>query len=118
MKDPLRPVQQAGALLGERIAMPAHPGGGQGRSRLADWLAQISTTTAGNALAQLLREIPAAEQMLAAFAENAPYLWSLANADPARLLTLLDSPPELRLKDILTQAAQSAAGVQDDGGIM
>ena len=61
------------------------------RAKLAGWLGEIASTSAGRALARLVKAEPKVEALLAGLAEGSPFLWELAVAEPARLVGLLDS---------------------------
>jgi glutamate-ammonia-ligase adenylyltransferase len=87
-------------------------------ARVAAWLADIADQPAAAALTGLLADHPAVHALIARFTESAPYLWDLVRADPARLLTLLQSDPDARFEDILAAAVRSAAATQDDAGVM
>ena len=112
-------ADQAESLLAGRIALPeaisVAPGA---QARLAAWLADIADQPAAAALAQLVAGHPAVNGLIAGFVERAPYLWDLVRAEPARLLSLLQSDPDRRLEDILAGAAASAAATRDEAGIM
>jgi glutamate-ammonia-ligase adenylyltransferase len=101
-------------ILASRIAPAPQPVATEaGRDRLADWLSATAGTPAGESLARLFAAHPAAADLIASFAEHAPYLWDLAQAEPERLLYLLQSDPDLRFDAILADAAQAAAGAGD-----
>jgi [glutamine synthetase] adenylyltransferase / [glutamine synthetase]-adenylyl-L-tyrosine phosphorylase len=87
------------------------------RARVAAWLDEIASEPAAPVLAQLLIDHPAAGALLAGFADSAPYLWDLVRAAPARLLTLLQSDPDARLREILA-AAGAAAATANEAGVM
>ncbi len=86
--------------------------------RVADWLAEIAPTAAGSELARLFADHPAVEDLIARFAQGAPYLWDLVRADPARLAALLASDPGERFEAILAQAARAAAAIRQEAEIM
>ncbi len=112
-------TNQAERLLAERIVLPrAVPAADAARARVAAWLADIADRPAAAALAQLLADHPAATRLIAGFAESAPYLWDLVRAEPARLLTLLRSDPDIRFEHVLAAAARSAAATRDEAGVM
>jgi glutamate-ammonia-ligase adenylyltransferase len=109
----------AGPLLADRIELGADAAATPAaRARVAEWLAEIAATPAGDTLSSLLNEQPAIAALLAGFAGNAPYLWDLVRAEPGRLVGLLQSDPDLALDDILIGAARSAAGMPDEAAMM
>jgi glutamate-ammonia-ligase adenylyltransferase len=113
------PAAAAEKRLANRIALPrAEPRPGDGRARVAEWLSDIADRSTAAVLARILDGHPAANGLIAGFAESAPYLWDLVRAEPARLLTLLQSDPDLRLEDILAGAAADAAMTRDEPGVM
>src|SRR5580704_12030816 len=109
---------QADRQLAARIVLPRVPAADAARARVVVWLADIAGEPAAAALAQLLAGHAAVRELVAGFAEGAPYLWDLARADPARLLTLLQSDPDARFEDILMGAAAAAAATDDEAAIM
>jgi glutamate-ammonia-ligase adenylyltransferase len=114
-----RSTDQAEGFLSRRIALPAAvPVARDALARVAAWLADIADQPAAAALTGLLADHPAVHGLIARFTQSAPYLWDLVRADPARLLTLLQSDPDVRFEDILAAAVRSAAATQDDAGIM
>jgi [glutamine synthetase] adenylyltransferase / [glutamine synthetase]-adenylyl-L-tyrosine phosphorylase len=104
--------------LAARIALPRVPAPDSALARVGAWLADIADQPAAAALAQLLADQPAVRQLIAGFVAGAPYLWDLARADPARLLTLLQSDPDARLEDILVGAAATAAAADGEPAVM
>jgi len=112
------PTLQAGRLLATSIALPRVPAADAAQARVSAWLADIAVEPAAAALAGLLADQAAVRGLIAGFAEGAPYLWDLARAEPARLLTLLQSDPDARFDEILAGAAVTAAATRDEAGIM
>src|SRR5258708_38252892 len=103
-----RSADQSERRLAERIALPP-AGAPDALARVAAWRADIAGEPTGAALAQLLADHPVVNGLIAGFAASAPYLWDLVRAEPSRLLTLLQSDPDLRLEEVLAAAARSAA---------
>src|SRR5258708_24382647 len=99
---------QAGRLLATSIALPRVPASDAAQARVSDWLADIAEQPAAAALARLLADQAAVRGLIVGFAEGAPYLWDLARAEPARLLTLLQSDPDARFDEILAGPAPPA----------
>jgi [glutamine synthetase] adenylyltransferase / [glutamine synthetase]-adenylyl-L-tyrosine phosphorylase len=99
------------AALVRRLAGSLPLASALGRSRLAEWLADVARKAAGRTLKSLIEEHPPLASLLGGIAEAAPYLWDLARADPARLLRLLRRDPEHELAALLatTRAAAAAA---------
>jgi glutamate-ammonia-ligase adenylyltransferase len=119
IKQAARPADRAGPCLVDRINPAAANGAAEpGRLRLADWLGDIAASPAGATLRELLNVHPPLEALLAGFAGNAPYLWDLVRADPARLARLLQTDPDRGLEDILAGAGQPAAEPRDEGSVM
>src|SRR5258708_6286208 len=107
-------TDQAERPLAARITLPpAVAIAPDAQARVAAWRADIADQPAGAALALLLADHPAANGLIAGFAESAPYLWDLVRAEPARLLTLLQSDPDIRFEALLAGAARSAAATRD-----
>jgi glutamate-ammonia-ligase adenylyltransferase len=110
-------TDQAESLLAKRIALPPAAAGADD-ARVAAWLADMADRPTAAALAQLFADHPAVNGLIAGFSAGAPYLWDLVRVDPARLLTLLRSDPDLRFEHILAGAARSAAATADEAGTM
>src|SRR5687767_4461787 len=77
----------------------------EARKRVAQWLAEISRSEAGRALKRLVAASPKVEPILASIADGSPFLWDLIVADPARLVTILDSDPDAHFSALLRDAA-------------
>ncbi len=77
------------------------------RSQLSDWLAGIAKTPAGRTLRKLLDAESTLATLLASLAESSPYLWELATARPARLLSVLQGDPEKHLHALLSKTARA-----------
>jgi len=116
---PAAPSVDHASRLVERILLPDDVAfADDARARVAAWLAEIAGEPAAAALARLLADHPAANELLAGFAQSAPYLWDLVRAAPARLLTLLQSDSDAHFEEILAAATRSAAVTPDEAGIM
>jgi [glutamine synthetase] adenylyltransferase / [glutamine synthetase]-adenylyl-L-tyrosine phosphorylase len=113
-----RADDQTGALA-QRIRASQHlVAAGEARTRVNDWLAEISATAAGAALPRLFSAHPALEVLMMSVAEGSRYLWELARADPARLVALLEAEPERRFDDILADAGRAIAAAHDEAEVM
>jgi len=107
------------ATLAQRIvAAPQLTAAHEAHARLADWLADISPTPAGNTLARMLSDHPVLDALLAGIAEGSPYLWELVRAAPGRLAALLAAAPERRFDEILGEATQAIAATADEASVM
>jgi glutamate-ammonia-ligase adenylyltransferase len=106
-----------GAYLAARIALPGGVPAAD-HARLKAWLAEIAEAAAGPALTRLLAVHPQAAELMAGFSTNAPYLWDLVRADPARLLRLLQSEADAGFADVLARAASAAARVREEAAMM
>ena len=88
---------------------------GEASASVAAFIADLEIE-AGRALKSRLRAYPPLNAVLGGIAESAPYLWDLIQADPARLVRLLDSDPDTRLATLLaeTKSAVAAARASTD----
>src|SRR6186997_933516 len=84
------------------------------QARFAEWLVEIGRKPAGKALKSLLAASPKLEALLLGLADGSPYLWSLAMAEPARLLSLLNCDPEEHLAELLAKAGKAAGATKDE----
>ncbi len=69
----------------------------------------LKATAAGRALKSFIRAHPPLADLLGGIAEAAPYLWELVQADPARLVRMLDSDPDAALAALLAETKNAAA---------
>src|SRR5580704_1454688 len=90
----------------------------QSSGRVSDWLAGVTTSTAGKALGKLVRESPALLQLVHSIDESAPYLWDLIGADPERLRRLLSRDPETELASLLVATRRSSASARTSSAVM
>src|SRR3954469_6145740 len=67
------------------------------RATVAAWRKEIAGTTAGKSLARLLGPSDKVRALVDGIADGSPFLWELARSEPARLLVLLQSDPDLHL---------------------
>jgi glutamate-ammonia-ligase adenylyltransferase len=109
----------AAAPLASRIAtVPLASAPEEARAKVAALLAGTARSVAGRALKELLGSSPRLRELIAGIADGSPYLWELANADPGRLLTLLQSDPDEHLAGLLSQTAAAIATTADEGEAM
>ena len=90
----------------------------QGRARLRHWLAGITRTTAGRALAALVTRHPPLANILGAIAETAPYLWDLVQADPTRALSFLGGDPGKEFAALIDDTRKAAAAARGSAPLM
>ncbi|MBV9556429.1 MAG: bifunctional [glutamine synthetase] adenylyltransferase/[glutamine synthetase]-adenylyl-L-tyrosine phosphorylase [Pseudolabrys sp.] len=113
-----RAVSAEGSLA-ERIATAPQLADAKGaKARVAAWLSDIKSSTDGKALAALLAGHSPVKALIEGLADGSAYLWQLASAEPKRLLTLLQSDPDQRLKDLLAAATSEASQTADDAQLM
>jgi len=107
------------ASLARRIAAaPCLEAAEEARARLADWLAEIADTPAGDALRQVIAGSPALEALLAGLADGSSYLWDLVRASPQRFLALIEAEPERRFADIVADASRAIAATREEAEAM
>src|SRR5689334_21366453 len=76
------------------------------------WLAEIGRSAEGKALKRLVGAAPKVDALLAGLSDGSPYLWDLASAEPARLLTLLNADPDEHLAELLSSTTKAVAGTK------
>ncbi|CAH1656917.1 Glutamine synthetase adenylyl-L-tyrosine phosphorylase / Glutamine synthetase adenylyl transferase [Hyphomicrobiales bacterium] len=86
--------------------------------RLADLLADLPGDMPSTELSERLAQWPGARDMLLALADHSPFLWSLAKADPARLLGLLSDDSEARRQRILAETRTCWQDAEDQATLM
>jgi len=93
-------------------AYPKLPGGGKAAGILDDWLAAKAPDL--QALAAQL----SVRSLLLGIVAHSPYLWTLAKADPQRLLRLLQQSPAHSLELCLDHVRAVSAAVESDAQLM
>ena len=88
------------------------------KARVAEWLTEIGWSADGKALKRLLAAAPKVEALLAGLSDGSPYLWDLAVAEPARLLSLLNADPDQHLAALLTKAEKAVDATKDEAEAM
>src|SRR5262245_56086090 len=107
------------AALAERItSAPCLQARADARARVDAWLAEISGSAAGEALTRAFANHPDVRELVAALAEDSPYLWDLVRAEPDRLVTLLNSDPDRRLDVVIADATLAIAQAEDEVAVM
>jgi glutamate-ammonia-ligase adenylyltransferase len=91
------PIQHTDRALAERILGTFHTADASAATKAADLLA------ARPRLGRIARRHPAVEGLLTALAAGAPFLWVLAEADPDRLLRLLERDPAASHGELLAR---------------
>ena len=89
----------------------------EARARVDDWLAEIASTAAGEALKPLLVTPKPTHlgDLVASIAEASPYLWDLIRADGERFARLLEAEPDERFGLLLAEAwSAGQAGAEAD----
>ncbi|CAH1669698.1 MULTISPECIES: bifunctional [glutamine synthetase] adenylyltransferase/[glutamine synthetase]-adenylyl-L-tyrosine phosphorylase [unclassified Chelatococcus] len=104
----------AAMLAPGRIPFDAEAAG----RRLDDLIADVARHVPSLQLAERLTQWPSARDMLLALADHSSFLWSLATADPARLLGLLNDDPETRRQRILAEVSTCWQDAEDQAALM
>ncbi len=99
-----------------RAPVLANPDGAA--ALVAEWMESIAATPVGPALTKLLSERPMAGRLIAGIADGSPYLWDLVETDPARLLAILQSDPDTRLRARLAETSHAVAASRDEAEAM
>jgi glutamate-ammonia-ligase adenylyltransferase len=109
-RDEAALIRRFGATLPTAVA-PA-------KGLVAAWLASLKTKAAGRTLNIRIRECPALSKILSGIAATAPYLWDLIQADPARLVRLLDGDPDRALAALLAATYSAAKAARSANDLM
>jgi len=105
----------ASGPLKKRLVPTMHPSSAErGRDRLEEWLSEAGDPV----LQETLFAYPAASALLAGLADGSPFLWHLATAEPARLVSVLDCDPDERLAILLAETTAAVAASDDEGKVM
>ncbi|CAH1671336.1 bifunctional [glutamine synthetase] adenylyltransferase/[glutamine synthetase]-adenylyl-L-tyrosine phosphorylase [Chelatococcus asaccharovorans] len=111
--------EETGLGAGARIAPGLIPFDRKSAERrLDDLLADAARHAASAQLAERLSQWRGARDVVSALADHSPFLWSLAAADPARLLSLLTDDPETRRLHILAETRACWRDAADQPAIM
>ncbi|MCG6203106.1 bifunctional [glutamine synthetase] adenylyltransferase/[glutamine synthetase]-adenylyl-L-tyrosine phosphorylase [Rhodopseudomonas sp. HC1] len=85
--------------------------------RFEDWLADIAAEQAA-AIRVIADRHPPIRTVLQAIAEASPYLFDLIRADPARLVRLLRTDPDVGFTTLLDTTAGAVAAAADEAEVM
>jgi glutamate-ammonia-ligase adenylyltransferase len=112
-------AKAVGATLADRISTaPELNDAASARARLDGWRREIAGDATGKTLGKLLDKYPFVAQLLASFADSAPFLWELATVEPQRLLRLLQAEPDQYFPEVLTAGSAAVLRAKDDAGAM
>jgi glutamate-ammonia-ligase adenylyltransferase len=116
---PAKAAKTSADTLAHRLsAAPRLADAQAARARLGEWLREVVPRTASKVLIKLLDHYPYAERLLAGFAENSPFLWELATAEPERLLRLFRANPEQHFSTLISDGTASVLRAKDDAQAM
>jgi glutamate-ammonia-ligase adenylyltransferase len=107
-----------GPLAGRIAAAPRLSNPDGARTMVRDWLDGMDSRAAAASLDRIFAHHPASARLLEGLADGSPFLWDLAETDPERLVAILDSDPDERLRTQFAQAAQAIAAASDDAEVM
>jgi [glutamine synthetase] adenylyltransferase / [glutamine synthetase]-adenylyl-L-tyrosine phosphorylase len=96
-----------------RVAAPHALADDAGRTRVDEWLTELAGCDAAHAVRHVMAAHPPVRALVEAVASSSTYLWDLVRADPARLVTLLQSDPDERLAKMRANAADLPADATD-----
>jgi glutamate-ammonia-ligase adenylyltransferase len=114
-----KPVAKAGRTLASAIvAAPRLIAPKAARADVHAWLGEIGRGAAGKPLKRLVGASPTLETLLGGLAEGSPFLWQLATADPARLVTLLEADPDQHFSALLARTGKAVAAARDEARAM
>jgi glutamate-ammonia-ligase adenylyltransferase len=115
---PLKPpaaVSDAESSIADRITTaPELVSADDSLARVSNWLHEIVNEPGGRAVAALCDAYPLVPRLLAAFAENSPFLWHLTTSEPVRLTKVLESEPDRRLAELLEGVSEAVALADDE----
>jgi [glutamine synthetase] adenylyltransferase / [glutamine synthetase]-adenylyl-L-tyrosine phosphorylase len=118
-KRTARPAGPPIATLASRVAAaPRLSDAKASRARLDGWLSEIARSADGKPLKRLVADNARVEALLAGIADGSPFLWDLIEGDPARLLRILESEPDLHLSTLLQKAARAIPAMKDEAAAM
>ncbi len=106
------------ALVRRIVCAPGVSDPEKTRARVAAWLDSIAATEAGASLRRLLADHPPAAALIEGVAEGSPFLWDIIEADPGRLLAVLEADPDTRLRARLAETALALAACSEEAEVM
>ena len=104
-------------LAARFVAGPKLSAASEAERRLADWLDDCPSETAG-ALRDMAASFPHAKAILEGIAESSPYLFDLMRADPGRAVRLFRCDPEDHLTALIDRTAEDVAAATAEAEVM
>lgn len=105
------------SILASRIVSAPKLGDAKSARAKLDHLLEKAKGEAAD-LAPMLDAYPKARDLILNLARHSPYLWRLADHDPARLFRLLSCDPEARLKELLAEPLVLSLNVPSEAELM
>ena len=103
-----------GTTLAELISSAPRPIDARtARAGVSEWLAGLAASDA-RLLKTLLANNPTVSALLEGVAESSPYLWGLVSHEPKRLLRLLQTDPDQRLTNLLSEYRRDIASSKNE----
>jgi glutamate-ammonia-ligase adenylyltransferase len=113
------PAAAAATSLAARVvAAPELTSAAAAQGKLQDWLRAVSTEGAGADLNALLTRYPKLRSLVTGIADGSPYLWGLLRGDSTRMLRVLQSDPDERLRQLFDQTAAALREAADEAETM
>jgi [glutamine synthetase] adenylyltransferase / [glutamine synthetase]-adenylyl-L-tyrosine phosphorylase len=109
--------ERSEAALVRRLRGPLPVPSPSSAARIASWLKSVEPETARE-LTALTHEYPPLSQLLDGVVEAAPFLFELIQADPARFVRLVGSPPDETLAAIIEGARAAAVAAREQTELM
>src|SRR5262245_5758148 len=112
------PAKVATTLAQQVIAAPRTLAPKEAKARVAQWVAEIGRTQSGKSVKRLIDASSRVEALLIGLSDGSPFLWDLIVADPARLISILESDPESHLTSLLAETAGAVSRARSEGEAM
>ncbi|MPZ54990.1 MAG: bifunctional [glutamine synthetase] adenylyltransferase/[glutamine synthetase]-adenylyl-L-tyrosine phosphorylase [Rhizobiales bacterium] len=114
-----KPGPAASTTLAQRIASaPELAAPKDARKQVRDWLSALGADAGDAALKALLSDNPKVVWLMTGLADGSPYLWGLAREDSDRLVRVLLSDPDDRLRRLLGESAAAMTKTQAEAEAM
>jgi len=110
-------IVASGRALSARLSRDAVHVSQDGLDRLAGLISDLPAPVRRR-LAALMKQYPAVESVLGCIAEHSPFLSDLVRVEPDRILTVLETDPDVLLSEVRERTAAAIGASTDEAEVM